>query len=129
ARWSKIVSSAAIITIFISCIGLFGLSLLSIRQRTKEIGVRKVLGANIWQIAGLVSRSFVFLVLLAFLIAIPGAWFAVNKWLSSFPYLISLNPMLFAAAVGLSLLIAVLTIGSQALRAGNANPVKSLRTE
>lgn len=129
ARWSHIISSAAVVTIFISCIGLFGLSLLSIRQRTKEIGVRKVLGAEIWQIAVLVSRSFIFLVLIAFTVAIPAAWYAVSRWLENFPYRITINPAVFIAAIGLTLMIALFTIGVQALRAGRANPVKSLRTE
>jgi putative ABC transport system permease protein len=129
ARWRRIITSSAILTVFISCIGLFGLSLLSIRQRTKEIGVRKVLGAGIWQVSALVSKSFIGLVLLAFLVSIPLSWYVVGRWLDNFPYRVSLSPWVFVAAAGLTLFVAGLTVGVQAIRAARANPVNSLRTD
>ncbi|HXB05950.1 MAG TPA: ABC transporter permease [Puia sp.] len=129
ARWRRIITSSAILTVFISCIGLFGLSLLSIRQRTKEIGVRKVLGAGIWQVSSLVACNFIGLVLLSFLIAVPVAWYVVGRWLDNFPYRVSLNGWVFALAAGATLVIAVLTVGFQAIRAARANPVESLRVD
>jgi putative ABC transport system permease protein len=129
ARWRQIITCSAILAIFISCIGLFGLALLGIRQRVKEIGVRKVLGAGIWRIAMLVSRSFIGLVFLSVLIAIPLAWYVVGRWLDNFPYRVSMSPWVFLAAVLLTLFIAAFTVGIQALGAARANPVKSLRTE
>ncbi|HEY4109532.1 ABC transporter permease [Puia sp.] len=129
ARWRRIITSSAIITIFISSIGLFGLSLLSIRKRTKEIGVRKVLGAGVWRVSSLVARGFIGLVLLSFVIAIPIAWYVVGRWLDNFPYRVSLNGWVFVLAAGATLVLAALTIGFQAVRAARANPVESLRTE
>ncbi|HMH21501.1 MAG TPA: ABC transporter permease [Puia sp.] len=128
-KWKQIITYSAILTIFISCIGLFGLAMLSIRKRTKEIGIRKVLGASIWQISGLVSKNFIGLVIFAFLIAIPAAWYATSRWLENFPYRIPVNGWVFAIAALLTLLVAALTVGFHALRAAGANPVKSLRTE
>jgi putative ABC transport system permease protein len=129
ARWRQIITCSAILTIFISCIGLFGLALLSIRQRTKEIGVRKVLGAGVWQVTGLVSKSFVGLVFLAFLVAMPVAWYVVGRWLDNFPYRVSINAWVFVAAGLLTLFVAAFTVGIQAIRAARANPVSSLRAD
>ena len=129
ARWRQIITCSAILTIFISCIGLFGLSLLSIRQRTKEIGVRKVLGAGVWQVASLVSKSFVGLVFLSFLFAIPISWWVVGRWLDNFPYRVSINGWVFVAAALMTLFVAAFTVGIQALRAAGANPVSSLRVD
>jgi putative ABC transport system permease protein len=129
ARWRKIMASGAVLTIFISCIGLLGLTLLSTRKRTKEIGIRKVLGARIWQIAYLVSKEFLFLVLLACILAIPGAWYAASRWLDDFPYRILLNGQVFIMACLFTISIAVLTVTIQVLKTARANPVSSLRTE
>jgi putative ABC transport system permease protein len=129
ARWRQIITCSAILTVFISCIGLFGLSLLSIRQRTKEIGVRKILGAGIWQVANLVSRNFVGLVFVSFLIAIPVSWWVVGRWLDNFPYRVSINGWVFVAAALLTLFVAAFTVGIQAIRAARANPVSSLRVD
>jgi putative ABC transport system permease protein len=129
ARWRQIITSSAILTIFISCIGLFGLSLLSIRQRTKEIGVRKVLGAGIWQVTSLVSKNFIGLVFLAFLLAIPISWYVVGRWLDNFPYRVSINGWVFLAAALLTLFVAAFTVGIQAIRAARANPAGSLRVD
>jgi len=128
-KWKQIITFAAILTIFISCIGLLGLSMLSAEQRTKEIGVRKVLGASVSNIVQLVSSNFLKLVLLANLIALPIAWWAVNEWLQNFAYHIVIRWWVFAIAVLITLLIGLITVGFQAIKAAIANPVKSLRTE
>ena len=129
AQWKQIIGFGAILMIFISCIGLFGLTLLSIQQRTKEIGVRKVLGASVFQISSLLSKNYIALVFFAFILAIPAAWFATSKWLENFAYRIDINWWVFALAGVLVLLIALLTVSFQAIKAAVANPVKSLRTE
>jgi len=128
-KWKQIIMYSAILTVFISAIGLFGLTMLSIRKRTKEIGIRKVLGASTWQISLLVTRDFFSLVVMALLLAIPGAWIAVSHWLQNFPYHIQMNVWIMIMACVLTLLIALLTVSLQAVKAGNANPVRNLRTE
>lgn len=129
SRWKDIISFSAGIVIFISCIGLFGLSALSIRQRTKEIGVRKVLGAPIQSIIGLLSVNFCKLVLIAVIIATPIGWYAMNQWLQDFAYRIDMGWWIFMAAGSVAILIAFVTISFQSVKAALANPVKSLRTE
>ena len=119
----------AILTIFISCIGLFGLSVLSAEKRTKEIGIRKVLGASVNGVVTILSKDFLKLVFISLVIAIPAAWIAANKWLENYPYRITVNWWLFASAGILVILIALITVGFQAIKAAVANPVKSLRTE
>lgn len=128
-RWKQIITLSAILTIFISCIGLFGLTTLSVQKRTKEIGVRKVLGANTLQLSAMVSKNFVLLVLLAFLLAIPAAWFAVGKWLQNFAYRIDMHWWVFALAALITVVIALITVSFQSIKAAMANPVKTLRTE
>ena len=115
--------------IFIACLGLLGLSLFTTAQRTKEIGVRKVLGASVSNIVVLLSKDFIKLVLIAFLFASPVAWYVMHDWLQDFAYRIHINWLIFLAAGVLSLAIALATISFQAIRAAIANPVKSLRTE
>jgi putative ABC transport system permease protein len=115
--------------IFIACLGLLGLSLFATAQRTKEIGVRKVLGASVTDIVGLLSKDFIKLVVIAFVIASPAAWFVMNNWLRDFAYRISISWWIFFGAGLLAVLIALFTISFQAIRAAMANPVKSLRTE
>lgn len=129
AKWKKIITFGAVLMIFISCIGLFGLAMLSIKQRTKEIGVRKVLGASLLQISSLVSRHFIGLVLISFAFAIPAAWYATNKWLENFAYKIDITWHGFAFSALLTVIIAIFTISYQALRAAMTNPVHSLKTE
>jgi len=129
AKWKQIMFFSAILTIFISCIGLFGLSVLSAEKRIKEIGIRKVLGASVKSVVTILSKDFVKLVIISLLIAIPVAWIAANKWLESYPYRISLSWWMFASAGILVVLIALATVSFQAIRAAMANPVKSLRTE
>lgn len=129
ARWKQIILFSAILTIFISCIGLFGLSVLSAEKRIKEIGIRKVLGASVRSIATILSVEFVKLVMIALVIAVPLAWLAASKWLENYPYRISLSWSLFAWGGGLVVLIAVCTVSYQAVKAALANPVQSLRRE
>ena len=129
AKWKQIIFFGAILTIFISCIGLFGLSVLSAEKRTKEIGIRKVLGASVNSVVTTLSRDFLKLVLIALIAAIPLAWMAANKWLQNYPYRITLDWWLFAIAGLLVIIVALATVITQAVRAAVANPVKSLRTE
>jgi len=129
SRMSKIFMSGAILAIVISCMGLFGIALLAIIQRTKEIGIRKVMGAGTMQIVRLVSKDFIVLVIIAMVIASPIAWFAMNKWLENFAYRISIGWWVFVAAGVMALLIAVATLSFQSIRAALGNPVKALRSE
>ncbi|WP_423147755.1 ABC transporter permease [Rubrolithibacter danxiaensis] len=119
----------ASLAIVIACLGLFGLAAFTIEQRTKEIGIRKVLGASIKNVLVLVTKDFVWLVCMAFVIAVPIAWWGMNKWLQDFAYKIPIHWWTFAIAGILAVLVAVLTISFQAMKAAIANPVKSLRTE
>ncbi|MEZ5027714.1 MAG: FtsX-like permease family protein [Ferruginibacter sp.] len=129
AKWKQIMLFGALLTIFISCIGLFGLSVLSAEKRTKEIGIRKVLGASVNGVVTILSKDFLKLVFISLVIAIPAAWLASNKWLENYPYRISLSWSLFALGALLVILIALITVSFQAIKAAVANPVKSLRTE
>lgn len=115
------------VAIFISCLGLFGLATYNAQIRIKEIGIRKVLGANIGSIVQLLNKETVWLILVAILIASPLAWWALNKWLQGFAYRIELQWWMFAAAGSLAMLIALLTVSTQAIRAARMNPIKSLR--
>jgi putative ABC transport system permease protein len=125
----KVFTFFSFITIFIACIGLLGLAAYTTRQRVHEIGVRKVLGASVSSIVSMLSKDFVKLVFLSTLIAIPIAWYAMNKWLQNFTYRISSSWDLFVIAAVIALLTAFLTISFQAIKAAISNPVKSLRTE
>ena len=129
AKSKQILSLSAILTIFISCIGLFGLSILSAEKRTKEIGVRKVLGASVAGIVTILSTDFLKLIIISLVISIPLAWFATHQWLEHYPYRIELSWWVFALAAVLVILVALVTISFQALRAAIANPVRSLRME
>ena len=128
-KLSAIVGDFTIIAILISCLGLFGLATFSAEQRIKEIGVRKVLGASVTSIVALLSKDFIKLVAIAVIIASPLAWFVMNKWLQSFAYRTSINWSVFVITTLVAMLIALLTISFQAIRAAVSNPVKSLRTE
>jgi len=119
----------AIIAIFISCMGLYGLSAFMAEQRTKEIGVRKVLGASVFNVVYLLSTGFTKLILIAIVIAIPIAWFAMSRWLQNFHYRTDISWWMFVAAGCSAIVIALLTVSMQAIKAAIANPVKSLRTE
>jgi putative ABC transport system permease protein len=127
--FGNIFSIFASFAIFIACLGLLGLSLFATAQRTKEIGVRKVLGASVSNIILLLSKDFIRLVIIAFIIASPVAWFIMHNWLQDFAYRISISWWIFFAAGLLAVIIALTTISFQAIKAAIANPVKSLRTE
>jgi putative ABC transport system permease protein len=128
-RTQKIFSAFALLAIIIACMGLFGLATYTAEQRTKEIGIRKVLGASAGGIMQLLSKDFLLLVLISFMISIPVSWWAMNKWLQDFAYRVEIGWWVFAAAGVLLFFIALLTISFQAIKAAIANPVKSLRTE
>lgn len=128
-RLGTVFSNFSILAIFIACFGLLGLASYAAEQRTKEIGIRKVLGASVSGIVGLLSKDFVKLVLVANLLAWPVAWYAMSHWLQGFAYRVDLGWWIFALAGGVALLIAVLTVSTQAIKAALANPVKALRYE
>ena len=117
------------IAILVSCLGLFGLAAYTAEQRTKEIGVRKVLGASVGNIVALLSKDFLKLVLVGIFIASPLAWYLMNGWLQGFAYKISIEWWVFALAGLLAVGIALLTVSFQSVKAALTNPVKSLRTE
>jgi putative ABC transport system permease protein len=129
AKGKQVITFGAIITILISCIGLFGLSSLTIQKRTKEIGIRKVFGASVSQMTKMVSVDFVKLVFIAFLIAIPAALYCINIWLQNFAYRISISWWLVAIAGLLMLFVAMVTVSYNAVKAGAMNPVNSLRNQ
>jgi putative ABC transport system permease protein len=128
-RTGKLFVSFAVFAIFIACLGLFGLVTYAAEQRNKEIGIRKVLGANIAGIMTMISKDFVKLVLIATIIAFPIAWWVMDKWLESFAFRTSISWWIFLIAGILTIVIALATVSLQALRAATANPVKSLRSE
>jgi putative ABC transport system permease protein len=129
SRQATLINYFTVVAIMISCLGLFGLATFSAEQRTKEIGIRKVLGASVVSVASLLSKEFVKLVILAIVIASPIAWFIMNRWLQNFSYRISISWQIFALTAALALLIAIATVSFQAIRSALANPVKNLRTE
>jgi putative ABC transport system permease protein len=128
-RWSLIVGWAGGISVFLACLGLFGLAALAVVNRTKEIGIRKVLGASAIQIARLLTQHFVRLIVIALVIAAPIAWYFMNNWLQSYAYRIHIGWWVFAVAGIFAVFIAVATVSVQAIKAAVVNPVKSLRTE
>src|SRR6266542_4394711 len=128
-KWKQIIGIASGLFIFISCIGLFGLIMLSIEHLTKEIGIRKVLGAAVSGIVILISKEFIILISIAFLIAVPVGYYFINEWLQDFAYRINIGWWMFALAGVLIMTLALVTMSFQAIKAAMANPVKSLRTE
>ena len=129
ARLGRVFAVAAGLAILIACVGLFGLAAFSAEQRTKEIGVRKVLGASVRGVVFLLSKDFARLVVVGLVLAVPIAWYAMNLWLAGFAYRIPLAWWMFAAGGGIAFLIAVATVSVQALRTALANPVEALRYE
>ncbi len=129
AKWKQIISIASSLFIFISCIGLLGLVILSVEQRTKEIGIRKVLGAAVSRIIMLISKEFIILISIAFVVAVPVGYYFINKWLQNFAYRINIGWWMFALAGTLVIAVAALTLSFQAIKAAMMNPVKSLKTE
>ena len=128
-RQAGLINYFTIVAIIISCLGLFGLATFTAEQRTKEIGIRKVLGASVYGVVALLSKDFLKLVFIAVLIASPLAWWGMNKWLQNFAYQTSIGWQVFAITTFIAILIAFATISFQAIKAAIANPVKSLRTE
>jgi putative ABC transport system permease protein len=129
SSWQRLVTYSSILAILIACMGLFGLAILTVSRRTKEIGIRKVLGASVPGVTGLLSREFAVLVAIASVFAAPLAWYAMSRWLESFAFQISLSIWPFVGAAGLALLIAMVTVSMHAVRAARANPIRSLRYE
>jgi putative ABC transport system permease protein len=115
--------------ILIACLGLLGLATFAAQQRVKEIGIRKVLGASVASVVALLSKDFLKLVLISFVVALPIGWYAMNKWLLDFAYRIDIKWWIFVIAGLLAIIIALITISFQAIKAALSNPVRSLRTE
>ncbi len=128
-KLQTLISVFTFVSVFVACLGLFGLAAFAIKQRVKEIGIRKILGASISKLVKLLSKDFLKLVLVAIVIASPIAWYVTNKWLQDFAYKVEISYWLFVLAGSLALIIAFITIGFQTLKAAIANPVKNLRTE
>jgi len=128
-RLSQIITCFTIITIFVACLGLFGLAAYMAERRRKEIGIRKVLGATVTGIVALLSNDFLKLVFIAILLGSPIAWWAMNKWLQDFAYRINISAWVFMVTAVGALLIAILTVSFQAVKAAIVNPIKSLRSE
>jgi len=128
-RLSNMYKVYALLAIFISCLGLYGLISFMVVQKTKEVGIRKVLGASVQSIMYLFSREFTILITIAFVLAAPAAWYLMNTWLKDFVYRIDIGVGVFVIAIATSILIAWITVGYKALRAATVNPVKSLRSE
>ncbi len=128
-RVSRIITSFTVIAMLISCLGLYGLSSYMAERRFKEIGIRKTMGASVTQIVGMMSKEFIKLVIIAFAIAIPLAWYGMTQWLEGFAYRISIEPVLFVMAGGAALLVALLTVSFESMKAALHNPVDSLRNE
>jgi len=128
-NFQKVFIVLVILSIVIACLGLFGLAAFTAEQRTKEIGIRKVLGASVAGITTMLSKDFLKLVIISIIIATPLAWWAMNLWLQNYAYRIQINGWIFLIAGLLSVLIAIITVSFQAIKAAIVNPVKSLRTE
>ena len=128
-RSKSIVNIASILSLFIACMGLFGLATLTVARRTSEIGIRKVMGADVLDIVGMISKDFVKLVLIAILFAFPIAWWAMHEWLQGFAYHVGVSWWIFVLAGSIVVVITLITVSFQSIRASMANPVKSLRTE
>ncbi|TDX02312.1 FtsX-like permease family protein [Dinghuibacter silviterrae] len=128
-RTAKMMNTAMVLAIFIACMGLFGLVTFTARQRTREIGIRKVLGASVTGIVAMLSKDFIVLVVIALIIASPIAWYCMHVWLQNFAYRIAINGWLFPISGFAAVALALVTIGYQAIKAAMANPVRSLRGE
>jgi putative ABC transport system permease protein len=129
SKWKQIVTFGAALTIFISCIGLFGLATLSAERRKKEIGIRKVLGASVESIVRKLSTDFALLILISTAISVPAAWWAIQRWLETYPYRITINAWIFLSAAIFVLMVGLITVSFQTVKAAVANPVNSLRSE
>ncbi len=128
-RLSMMYKVYALLAIFISCLGLYGLISFMVLQKTKEVGIRKVLGASVQSILYLFSKEFTILITIAFLLAAPAAWYLMHQWLENFVYKIDIGVGVFVIAIAVSVLVAWITVGYKAFKAAVVNPVKSLRSE
>ena len=128
-RFGKVFTLFAMLAILIACLGLLGLSSYNILQRTKEIGIRKVLGASTQKVVYILAKDFLILVLIAFMVAVPFTWWIMHNWLQEFAYRINIEWWIFLIAGAIAIAIALLTVSFQAIKAAITNPVKSLRTE
>ena len=128
-RIGKLAGFFTMLAVFISCLGLFGLASFVAEQRTKEIGIRKVLGASVMSLWRMLSKDFIFLVLVSCFVAIPVSYFYLKGWLAKYDYRIHISWWVFAAAGSCALIITILVVSSQAIKAALANPAKSLKTE
>ncbi len=128
-RFRQIFTTFSVLAILIACLGLLGLATYTAEQRTKEIGIRKVLGANVANIVGLLSRDFIKLVLIAIVVATPLAWYVMNRWLEGFAYQVSIHWWIFLVSGVLAVIVALVTISFQSVKAALMNPVKSLKSE
>ncbi|MBL0134219.1 MAG: FtsX-like permease family protein [Chitinophagaceae bacterium] len=128
-RLSTMYKVCALLALFISCLGLYGLISFMVVQKTREVGIRKVLGAGVNSILYLFSKEFTILIIISFVLAVPAAWYLMHTWLQDFVYRVDMGPLVFIGALLLTLVIAWITVGYKALKAALANPVKSLRTE
>ena len=129
ARVGTIFGIAAGLAVFVACLGLLGLAAFTAEQRTKEIGVRKTLGASVGNVTSLLSKDLLKLVLVANILAWPMAWYLANRWLQNFAYHIEMSIWFFVLAGGMAIAIALLTVSTQAVKAAMANPVEALRYE
>jgi putative ABC transport system permease protein len=128
-QMSAVVTIMAGLAILISCMGLFGLAAITTRRKTKEIGIRKVLGATEMELTVLLSRNFTMLIVLSFIIASPVTYYLLLKWLEGFAYRITINPLLFLAGGILALVIALMTISYHTIRSARGNPVDAIKYE
>jgi ABC-type antimicrobial peptide transport system permease subunit len=128
-KMSVLLTAFTTIAIFIGCLGLFGLATFMANQKTKEIGVRKAMGASVESIVFLFSKEYVKLIFIGFVLASPAVWFLMNKWLEGFAYKITIGPAVFISGLSLTLTIAILTVGYRSFKAAIVNPIKSLRYE
>ena len=128
-RTANVFTTFSVLAIILACLGLFAITAFSVAQRTKEIGIRKVLGANVSAIVVLISKDFLLMVVIAVVIASPIAWYAAHNWLQDFAYRVTIQWWVFLAAAAVSLIVAAITISVQAVKAAVANPVESLRSE
>ena len=126
---SVVLTGFTCIAIFIGCLGLFGLATFMANQKTKEIGVRKTLGASVESIVFLFSREYVKLILIGVVLASPAVWYLMNKWHETFTYKITIGPFVFVAGLALTLTVAILTVGYKSFKAAVVNPIRALRYE
>jgi ABC-type antimicrobial peptide transport system permease subunit len=126
---STLLTSFTLIAILIGCLGLFGLATFMANQKTKEIGVRKVMGASVESIVFSFSKEYIKLIGIGFLLAAPAAYYVMNQWLKGFAYKITLGPEIFLAGLGITFMIAVITVGYRSFKAAIVNPAQSLKSE